>query len=147
MPFKSEAQRKWMYANHPEMAKKWEKHTKEKKLPKKLSKKHHEKTGSFINRLVSHLAASGSPSSFGPVVPLVYNPTNEQVAASTYFKKMIALLNAPNLSEADKRKVMGRLKDNFAYGVTDNPHKGIHHKSMLSRMLGGISIPRELEGE
>ena len=25
MPFKSEKQRKWMYANDPEMAKKWEK--------------------------------------------------------------------------------------------------------------------------
>lgn len=27
MPFKSEAQRRWMYANHPEMAKRWEKET------------------------------------------------------------------------------------------------------------------------
>lgn len=27
MPFESEAQRKWMYANHPEMAKRWEKDT------------------------------------------------------------------------------------------------------------------------
>ena len=25
MPFKSDKQRKWMYANDPEMAKKWEK--------------------------------------------------------------------------------------------------------------------------
>ncbi len=25
MPFKSEKQRKWMHANQPEMAKKWEK--------------------------------------------------------------------------------------------------------------------------
>lgn len=38
MPFKSEKQRKWMWANHPEMAKKWDKHTpKNKKLPKKKS--------------------------------------------------------------------------------------------------------------
>lgn len=37
MPFKSEAQRRWMYANKPEMAKKWEKHTpKGKKLPEKV---------------------------------------------------------------------------------------------------------------
>mgnify|MGYP003657561184 CR=1 FL=1 len=36
MPFKSEKQRKWMYANDPEMAKKWEKDTpKGKKLPQK----------------------------------------------------------------------------------------------------------------
>ncbi len=40
MPFKSKAQRRWMYANKPEMAKKWEKHTpKSKKLPEKVSKK------------------------------------------------------------------------------------------------------------
>lgn len=34
MPFKSQAQRRWMYATHPEMAKKWSAHTpKGKKLP------------------------------------------------------------------------------------------------------------------
>ena len=35
MPFKSENQRKWMYANKPEMAKRWEKETPKGKLPKK----------------------------------------------------------------------------------------------------------------
>ncbi len=40
MPFKSESQRKWMYANDKEMAKKWEKETpKGKSLPKKVKKK------------------------------------------------------------------------------------------------------------
>ena len=40
MPFQSQAQRKWMYANDPAMAKKWEKHTPEgKPLPKKVKKK------------------------------------------------------------------------------------------------------------
>lgn len=39
MPFKSQAQRKWMYANDPRMAEKWEEHTpKGKKLPKKVKK-------------------------------------------------------------------------------------------------------------
>lgn len=39
MPFKSEAQRRWMYANHPDMAKKWEDHTpKGKKLPEHVAK-------------------------------------------------------------------------------------------------------------
>lgn len=34
MPFKSKAQRRWMYATHPQMAKEWEEHTpKGKKLP------------------------------------------------------------------------------------------------------------------
>lgn len=36
MPFKSQAQRKWMYSNKPKMAEKWESHTpKGKKLPKR----------------------------------------------------------------------------------------------------------------
>lgn len=36
MPFKSKAQRKWMHANKPAMAKKWESETpKGKKLPDK----------------------------------------------------------------------------------------------------------------
>ena len=32
MPFKSKKQKRWMYANKPEMAKKWEKKVKEQKL-------------------------------------------------------------------------------------------------------------------
>jgi hypothetical protein len=40
MPFKSQAQRKFMYSQHPEMAKEWEDKTpKGKKLPKKVKKK------------------------------------------------------------------------------------------------------------
>jgi len=40
MPFKSQAQRKWMYVHDPEMAEKWEEHTpKNKPLPKKVTKK------------------------------------------------------------------------------------------------------------
>jgi hypothetical protein len=40
MPFKSDAQRRWMYANHPAMAKRWQEHTpKGKDLPEHVSKK------------------------------------------------------------------------------------------------------------
>jgi hypothetical protein len=40
MPFKSEAQKGWMYANHPQMAKQWQEHTPEgKKLPAKVKAK------------------------------------------------------------------------------------------------------------
>lgn len=43
MPFKSEAQRRWMHVNHPSMAKRWEKETpKKKKLP------YHKKKGSLL---------------------------------------------------------------------------------------------------
>jgi hypothetical protein len=39
MPFKSQQQRKWMYANDPQMARQWQEHTPEdKKLPVKLNK-------------------------------------------------------------------------------------------------------------
>ena len=39
VPFKSQAQRKWMYANEPKMAERWEKETpKGKKLKKKVKK-------------------------------------------------------------------------------------------------------------
>lgn len=40
MPFKSKAQRKWMYSQKPKMAKEWEKKTpKNIALPKKKKKK------------------------------------------------------------------------------------------------------------
>lgn len=40
MPFKSKAQQRWMYANEPEMAKKWSDHTSDhKSLPGKAKKK------------------------------------------------------------------------------------------------------------
>jgi hypothetical protein len=40
MPMKSEAQRRWMHATHPQMAKRWEEETpKGKKLPKKVTPK------------------------------------------------------------------------------------------------------------
>ena len=39
MPFKSQQQRRWMYATHPAMAKRWEKETPKGKLPKRVRKK------------------------------------------------------------------------------------------------------------
>lgn len=40
MPFQSKAQRRFMYARHPQMAKEWEEHTpKGKKLPEHVKKK------------------------------------------------------------------------------------------------------------
>jgi hypothetical protein len=38
MPFKSEAQKGWMYANKPEMAKRWQKETPKGKLPARAKK-------------------------------------------------------------------------------------------------------------
>lgn len=40
MPFKSKAQRRWMYANKPKMAKRWSKHTRKgAKLPARKRRK------------------------------------------------------------------------------------------------------------
>jgi len=39
VPFKSQAQRKFMYAKHPKMAQEWEKETPKKKLPAKVKRK------------------------------------------------------------------------------------------------------------
>lgn len=39
MPFKSQAQRSWMYANHPRMAKRWQSETPAKPLPQHVPKK------------------------------------------------------------------------------------------------------------
>ncbi len=39
MPFKSQAQRGWMYATHPQMAERWQQETPEgKKLPRHVGK-------------------------------------------------------------------------------------------------------------
>lgn len=38
MPFKSQAQKGWMYANHPDMAKRWQKETPKGKLPARAKK-------------------------------------------------------------------------------------------------------------
>jgi len=43
MPFKSQAQRAWMWANHPRMAREWEDATKGKKLPKRKRKRKRKK--------------------------------------------------------------------------------------------------------
>lgn len=47
MPFKSEAQKRWMYANHPEMAKRWQRDTpKDAHLPTHVKvQKQHKKYG------------------------------------------------------------------------------------------------------
>jgi len=44
MPFKSEAQRRWMYSNKPKMAKEWQKETPSKNLPRRKQTKTKTKT-------------------------------------------------------------------------------------------------------
>ncbi len=49
MPFRSIAQRKWMFVNHPQMAEKWAKHTpKNASLPERVHHKARHVDGSGI---------------------------------------------------------------------------------------------------
>lgn len=50
MPFKSEAQRRWMHANKPEMAKRWETDTPSGKLPDRVKKKKEAKLSDYIKK-------------------------------------------------------------------------------------------------
>ena len=52
MPFKSEKQRRWMHANEPKMAKKWEK---EKKMKKET------KVRELIRKMVREIMAEAKP--------------------------------------------------------------------------------------
>lgn len=65
MPFKSQQQRKFMYARHPEMAKRWEKETPKDKLP--------EKVATLTDYYYKYAAFTGSvqgPGDFKGAVPL-----------------------------------------------------------------------------
>lgn len=79
MPFKSQAQRDWMYANHPEMANRWEAHTpKGKKLPKHVKKK-----ASFIelSSLLEKQADKDGPPNYRPATELA-----QSCGACQFFK-------------------------------------------------------------
>lgn len=53
MPFKSEAQRRYLYKFHPKMAKKWEKHTpKGKKLPERVKSTSESVIGNKLDRIL-----------------------------------------------------------------------------------------------
>jgi len=63
MPFKSDAQRRWMYATHPKMAKRWQKETpKGKDLPEKVA-------AAFVDELNKISAAQAFKPSPGPKKP------------------------------------------------------------------------------
>ena len=62
MPFESQAQRRWMYANEPEIAKKWSEHTpKGKKLPEYVKQKeaHMTTEQAYINGFVKRANEHG----------------------------------------------------------------------------------------
>ena len=52
MPFKSEAQRRYLYATDPKMAKRWEKKTpRNAKLPERATKKRRRRNSSIMSAL------------------------------------------------------------------------------------------------
>ena len=80
MPFKSNAQRRWMYANHPEMAKEWSEHT-----PKGVKLPEHVKKAALIEAikfkiakdLLSGGAADNKPDSLYPPKELAKGKAHE----------------------------------------------------------------------
>jgi hypothetical protein len=80
MPFKSNAQRRWMYANHPEMAKEWSEHTpKEKKLPEYVKKSELIESIKFkiAKDLLAGGAADNKPDSLYPAKELAKGKAHE----------------------------------------------------------------------
>jgi hypothetical protein len=66
MPFKSKDQMRWMFANHPEMAKRWAEHTKSiKSLPDSVAKE--EKKAFAADVLTEVLKKAAAPIGFGAV--------------------------------------------------------------------------------
>jgi hypothetical protein len=58
VPFESEAQRKYLFATHPEIARRWAKLTpKSKKLPKHKRKEAKKKSGSALHKKPRRLMA------------------------------------------------------------------------------------------
>ena len=83
MPFKSEKQRKWMWANDPEMAKKWEK--KEKKM------KREQRVKELIKKMVREELAK-----MNEAAKRDYKAEYKKYGSSTKAKKYRAELNAYN---------------------------------------------------
>ena len=83
MPFKSEKQRKWMHANNPEMAKKWEK--KEKKM------KREQRVRELIKKMVREEMAN-----LDEAAKRDYKAEYKKFQSSTKSKKYRAELNAYN---------------------------------------------------
>lgn len=50
MPFKSQAQRKFLYSQHPDIAKRWEAETPKKPLPKRIGKTRVQKSKDKLKR-------------------------------------------------------------------------------------------------
>ena len=58
MPFKSKAQLRWMFANHPEMAKRWAKHTEDTKaLPEKADSEEEKSASALLDYIVKQAVA------------------------------------------------------------------------------------------
>lgn len=75
MPFKSKAQMRWMYANHPEMAKRWAKHTENvKSLPEKKKEEKTAEVSAVLFKLAAEMWAKRIGNNLKVPLPLSVNP-------------------------------------------------------------------------
>lgn len=56
MPFKSEAQRRFMYKEHPEIAKRWDAHTPDTRLPERVHVKSSSKANPALVKALQKLS-------------------------------------------------------------------------------------------
>ncbi len=136
MPFESKAQRAWMYANKPEMAKKWEKHTpKNKKLPKRAKGTKRAKMNKIAEDVLLKVAAD-EDIGIGP----------------HHFRDRLGLLGpASGAVGGGLRPLTDTLHDRISAQIkADNPtfkglFKDLPWKKSLRKMPGGI-IPGAISG-
>jgi hypothetical protein len=82
MPFKSDAQRRFMYAQHPGVAKRWERHTpKGKKLPARKKEAAQDRRQAFKVGFLRRLAEEGlTPTEFHTHVKNAFDPVGSTLA-------------------------------------------------------------------
>lgn len=111
MPFESKKQMRWMYANHPEMAKRWSKHTKNiKNLPEKKDNSEEKKAYALVDQYLMeeivkqavNMAVNKSNTSTG-------TPVNKPLSVKTPISKIPTSTGSnqygANLQQAVKTKV------------------------------------------
>lgn len=147
-PFESEAQRGWMYANHPEMARRWEEHTpKGKKLPRRKGKVSVKNAARF--RLAKRQAilnkqngkASETPTD-PPLPKKRVNPLLIDPSRTLDIRKRFSEAVEAQFDEINKRIQKALVEENWL-GLTANVDASGHEHDEKGRFTGGDGPPPE----
>lgn len=136
MPFKSKQQRKWMYANDPEMAARWEKHTPDDtKLPEKVQNKKKKQTKKALDVSKAHrmlfFIRLASDMDYNRKFLEVKQPIN-----ILFFTKLTKLV-APEAEGEEKSNIQNNL---FISLIDSKIHDVINH-------LASLVLDGKIDGE